>query len=171
MMINFLKKLGRLIDAICLRVLAISVLILIVFTVVPIFLRSFNISFSWIDVLVRHIVFFNIFTGSILATAKGNHITIDILAKFFEKAIWYKRYLVPLVYLMTGAIVSWLAYAAICFAQVETQFSRELFFGVQSSQMAWAISIGFTLLALRFFIAAFEICHNSFLVEEKNWAL
>jgi TRAP-type C4-dicarboxylate transport system permease small subunit len=163
-----IKKLGVTIDGICLKILAVSIALLIILTVTPIGLRAFSITLPWVDPLVRHIVFFNIFLGSILATGKTNHITVDILAKFFEGKIWYRRFLVPVIYLITGFIVCWLATSSFSFAKIEQQFSREVVMGLGSGQVAWTLFVLFLILALRFFISAFDICLETYSSKEKS---
>jgi TRAP-type C4-dicarboxylate transport system permease small subunit len=163
-----IKKLGNAIDSLCLKILAVTIGLLIILTVAPIVLRLFSITLAWVDPLVRHVVFFNIFLGSILATGKANHITVDVLAKFFDKEIWYRRYLMTLVYFLTSFIVCWLASSAFNFAKIESQFSREVVFGFGSGQVAWTIFILFVIIALRFFISAFDIYLETYNSKEKT---
>jgi TRAP-type C4-dicarboxylate transport system permease small subunit len=163
-----IKSFGSFLDNICLKILAVTMCILIVLTVTPIVLRLFSITLAWVDPIVRHLVFFNIFLGSILAAGKYNHITVDVLAKFYEKRIWYKRFLMPTIYLLTSVVVGWLASSAFSFARVETQFSRDIAFGFKSGHVAWTIFVLLIILNLRFIVSAFDLYLESYNSKDTN---
>ena len=127
---------------------------MLLFSVASIFLRFFNISFLWIEPFVRHLVFISIFLGGILATGKGSHIGIDILAKYFESSKNEKarRYLNSFISLFSCVILFWMAYASLKFVEVELEYGKEVFWGVHSGFLVMIIPIGFVLISFRFII-------------------
>ena len=114
--------------------------------------RWFQHNITWIDPFVRHLVFFSAFLGGVIATGRGTHIGIDIIGKFVESKGWNKaREMINRIVMLTSILVlSWLFKASIDFTNVEMEFSKTEFWGIQSGYLVMLIPIGISLITLRF---------------------
>ena len=131
----------------------ISLMVILLLAVSAIVLRWMGMSPSWIDPLVRHLVFLSAFLGGSLATSKRVHIKIDVLTHLIERAKsprlkWLHQNLVSLFCFVTTVM---LAYSAYEFFKVEQEFGGESFLGIHSAALVAIIPCGMGLIALRFF--------------------
>lgn len=156
MFIKTINFIDRCLNKATSHTLVFTILIMLLFSVVSILLRFFNISFLWIEPFVRHLVFLSIFLGGIIATGKGTHIGIDIIGKFLEgKGLFkIKRIITLITNIISFVTLFWLAYASISFVKVELEFGKIIFFGIHSGVLVMIIPIGFSLIAFRFFVAS-----------------
>ncbi len=134
--------------------------ILVVFIVSILFLscssivlRWFQYSQLWIDPLVRHLVFFSTFLGGVLATGKGTHIGIDLIGTYLEhhKLSVAAQIIKIIVCTVSVATLVWLVVASINFSQIELQYGKAVFWGIESGYLVSFIPIGFGLIGYRFF--------------------
>ncbi|OUR98498.1 hypothetical protein A9Q84_03550 [Halobacteriovorax marinus] len=140
--------------------LVIGVLTMLLFSVLAIVLRWFDMTFHWIEPFVRHLVFLSTFLGGVLATGRGTHIGIDIIGKYLESIkkdhalIWIKR----IVALTSFCTLVWMIYASYGFLLIELKYGKPVFWGIQSGYLVGIIPLGFSLIAYRFFYQFLNLC-------------
>lgn len=158
---NSLKRFDHYVEKVIEWFLVATLLSVMVFSVLTIVLRWFQINLQWVEPLTRHLVFLSAFLGGAVATKKGNHIGIDILGKYLEAKQWHgllkniQRY-IALVGFVTLIILTKASYD---FMLVEKAFGGEAFFGLHSGDLVMIIPLGFLLIAYRFiymFFISFE---------------
>lgn len=126
-----------------------GILSLSVFAIV---MRWMGQSFMWLEPLTRHLVFASAFLGGSLATSKGAHIRVDLMAKLLERSRshlvhFLHRNLVILFCLITCLFLlksSWE------FFIMEKEFGAPVFLGIHSSSLVAIIPFGIGLITLRF---------------------
>ncbi len=121
--------------------------------------RFFNSTFLWADPLVRHLVFLGAFLGGILATGKGQHIAIDIIAKYFQRTGKKKseEKLQGLVFLLSSIILIWQAKSAIPFVKDTFIYEKEAFLGIHRGYLVSIIPLGFAFISFRFFVTSIKL--------------
>ncbi len=144
--------LDKIIEKFSSYLLIISVLGMLLLTVFAIVARKFSISFIWIDPLVRHLVFLSAFLGGILAVGKGQHISIDVLGKFFEAhkngtSLTAVRIAQAI---LSALLLSWLIYSSLPYVQMVFKFEHAPFLGIQKGYLVSIIPLGLGLMGLRF---------------------
>lgn len=151
--LNTFKKIDQLVESFSKVLLFIVVLSMLFVSVSSIFLRWMETSYSWMDPLIRHLVFTSAFLGGVLATGKNTHIGIDILAKFFEgtNKLEALRWLKVITSLSATVVLTWLAIASWGFVTIELEFGRPVFWGIESGYLTAIIPVGLLLIAYRFF--------------------
>lgn len=122
------------------------------FAVLSIVLRWMGMSPSWLEPMIRHVVFLSAFLGGSLATSKNVHIKVDLLTKVVEASSskilhWLHRNLVTFFCLVVTVALTKAAYD---FFLVEKEFGTVGFLGIHSSWMVGIIPFGMGLIALRF---------------------
>jgi TRAP-type C4-dicarboxylate transport system permease small subunit len=145
-----------------------SLFLILVFSLLPIFLRHFNLNYPWFDSFVRHLVFLCCFLGGALATGRGTNISIDILARYFQAremkmAINWLGFLVSSASFLT---VCWFINSGLEFSKMEFQYPTEEFLGIHSGYLASIIPFGFTIIAFRFLVQGIE--YGARLLGEKG---
>ncbi len=145
------KKIDFYIEKFTEYLLTFSIMTILLLSFFSIVLRWFHINFSFIEPLVRHLVFFGTFLGGIIATGRGTHICIDLVSKVLEAKEWHQtqKILQIFISLVTIAILAWLIKAGIEFAKIEYEFPRTEFFGLSSGLLVSSIPFGLTLMLLR----------------------
>lgn len=135
--------------------LVIVVVTILGFSVASIILRWFNLSFSWIDPLVRHLVFVLAFFGAAMASGKSRHIAIEILPKFLENSGYKKSLFVLNKFISLCTIVgaTWLFASGVQFYNVEKEYGRLSSLGVHTSVLVGIIPAGFALIFWRSLLA------------------
>lgn len=127
--------------------------VILTFAVLSIILRWMGMSPSWIEPMIRHIVFLSAFFGGSLATSKNVHIKVDVLAKLIENTNskilhWAHRNLISFFCLVVTIVLAKSSYE---FFLVEKEFGAEAFLGLHSSWLIAIIPFGMGLIAFRFF--------------------
>lgn len=149
-------KTAAIIDKVVSFGLIASFFILIFLSSLNVFFRWFQLSYSWIDPLLRHLVFLMIFLGGVLACAKGSHITIDILNQWsFYKKI--KRPMDRLLMLISIFVLGVMIYGSIEMVKTEIEYGKIVFLGIHSSVLVGIIPFGFFLMGLRWFLEFVQI--------------
>ncbi len=123
------------------------------FAVLSIVLRWLGMSPSWIEPMIRHVVFLSAFLGGSLATSKNVHIKVDLLTKVVEASSskilhWLHRNLVAVFCLVVTIVLTKSSYD---FFLVEKEFGNAAFLGLHSSVLVAIIPLGMGLISLRFF--------------------
>ncbi len=123
-------------------------------SVLIIALRWVDVHITFLEPLVRHLVFLMAFVGGAEATRKGVHIGIDVVSKYFESTrneqilILIKRY----ISMISIVALILLCKSAIDFYFVEKEFGGEGFLGLHSSTLVLIIPFGFFLIGIQFVI-------------------
>ncbi len=151
---KLIKKIDLLIERLSSHGLVLVVLTMLALSCLSIVLRWFNTNFTWIDPLVRHLVFISAFFGGVLATGRGTHIGIDLLGKILESRKMFKAQLFirRLIALTSTLTLLWLIKAGIDFTRVELEYGKAVFWSIKSGYLVMIIPLGLSLIALRFFI-------------------
>lgn len=126
--------------------------VILSFAVLSIVLRWLGMSPSWLEPMIRHVVFLSAFFGGSLATSKNVHIKVDVLTKVVENSHskilqWLHRNLVSFFCLVVTSVLMKSAYD---FFLVEREFGNHAFLGIHSSWLVGIIPFGMGLIALRF---------------------
>lgn len=144
-------KISKYIDNSIKYILVALVLLMLSMSVINVVLRLFGISYSWIEPLVRHMVFSTAFLGATLATGSSKHIAIEILPKYFEAQKKYELiyWIQKLSNLISVVILYFLANSGYEFFSVEKKYGAESFLGLHSSSLVLIIPVGFVLMMIR----------------------
>ncbi len=118
-----------------------------------IFLRNFwNSGVEWIDPSLRVLVLWIGLLGAMVAARQINHINIDVISRLLPKM--GRRIVATITNLFSATICGLVAYHAGRFVQMEYEDQTTAFADVPSWICEIIIPIGFTLMAVRFFILA-----------------
>lgn len=163
-----IAKIDSFLEKVIGHALVINVLSMLLLSVLGIVLRWFQISFPWIDPLVRHLVFLSAFLGGALASGKGRHIAIDIISKYLESVNNHKtlKMIKALTIFVSVFTCFWLIDASIEFAKSEFEYGKANFFGIHSGYLVSIIPFGFGLIVIRFIFGLLMIGNSSPEVEE-----
>lgn len=133
--------------------LVLCVALMLGFSVFAIVLRWFETSLLWMEPFVRHLVFLSTFLGGVIATGRGTHIAIDVLARKIEQSgsLWLKHLNERVLNLASSLGLAWLVSASWDFTLVELEFGREVFWGIHSGVLVGIIPFGLALISYRFF--------------------
>src|SRR5690606_34730887 len=106
--------------------LVLCVALMLGFSVFSIIVRWFEASYLWMEPFVRHLVFLSTFLGGVIATGRGTHIAIDVLAKKIEQGgpTWLKHLSVRIMNLASCAALVWLVTASWDFTQIELEYGH-----------------------------------------------
>jgi TRAP-type C4-dicarboxylate transport system permease small subunit len=142
--------------------LVLSMLALLLFSLLTMIFRWTQVSALWVDPLVRHLVFLNIFLGGIIACHKGQHIGIDIAGKLLEGKGREKLRKVWLVLIaLISALGSFaLSYSGYLYFVMEQEYGQASALGIHSAFLVAIIPSGFFLIGLRFFLMALSHCFD-----------
>ena len=130
-----------------------SLFIILGMSILSIVLRWMQLTPSWIEPMIRHLVFLSTFLGGSLATSKDVHIKVDILTHFVKKSssrmlFWFHKNLVTFFCFLTTV---GLTKASWDFYFVEKEFGHASFLNIHSSFLVAIIPFGMGLISLRFF--------------------
>lgn len=130
-----------------------SLFLILGLAVLSIVLRWFGTSPSWIEPLIRHLVFLSSFLGGSIATSRKLHIKVDVLTKVIEASSfkmlnWLHRNLINLFCVITCGFLTVSSYD---FFVVEKEFGNQAFLNIHSSYLVGIIPFGMGLICLRFF--------------------
>ena len=145
------KTLYRIEDAILVGLL----LLMIGLAVAQIFLRNlFEAGIVWSEVLVRVLVLWVGLVGAMVASRQGHHINIDVLDRYLPQRA--KPAIAVVVQLFTAMICTVIAYYSLRFVQVEYGDGGIMFARVPAWVCESIIPFAFVVIAVRYFILAFE---------------
>ena len=160
---TILNKIDKFIESFTKFALVLTVMGMLLLSVTSIVLRWFDSSYSWMEPLIRHLVFLSAFLGGVLATGRGTHIGIDILGRYLESSpkVIYSKYLKSFTAFVSCFVLCWSVYASWGFVQIEWEFGRIHFLGIHSGVLVGIIPFGFTLIAIRFFVLGMKfLCED-----------
>jgi TRAP-type C4-dicarboxylate transport system permease small subunit len=160
---KLLSFIDRLVSYSALYALVVLIFAILTLTLMNILLRPFEITFLWIDPMVRHLVFLSAFLGGVLAIGKRQLIAIDIVARSLEKANFHRtqKYLERVILVVCIGSLIWLNCGSIEFINYAFEFEGVDFLGIQRGCLVAIIPIGFSLMIYRFFYRLIlSICPN-----------
>ena len=130
------------------------VILMIGMAVAQIFLRNlFDSGIVWGDTMIRISVLWIGLVGAMVASRKGEHISIDIIANYLPKRAG--KMVNCLVELFTGMICSAATYYSIHFVISEYEYGGKAFFVVPVWMCEAIIPFALSIIALRYFILSF----------------
>ena len=156
-----MKKFISLFDSIIKSSVVVVVFLMLSISVLSIVLRWFQVSLTWTEPLVRHLVFLSAFLGATLAASTSRHIAIEILEKFLEAKEEYKKIFIlqKFIAVVTTICLIFLMLSGYEFFKVEREYGTEVFWGIHSSTLVFIIPLGFFLVFTRTFLSLFESSH------------
>ena len=130
-------------------------LLMIGMAVSQIFLRNlFDSGIVWSEVLTRILVLWVGLIGAMVASRKGNHITIDIMNRYLpEKAKTINNFVIEM---FTAMICSVVAYYSVLFVRMEFLDGGTAFANIPVWLCEAIIPFAFTVIALRYYILSLE---------------
>lgn len=132
-------------------------LIMILMAVAQIFLRNiFGTGIVWGDVLIRILVLWIGLSGAMIASRNGNHIRIDIIARYIPER--YNKYLNSLIELFTCIICSVAAWHGFRFVRMEYIDNTAAFASVPVWICTLIIPVAFIVIGIRYFILFYSSC-------------
>lgn len=128
--------------------------------VLQIFLREFfSAGLSWGDLMVRMLVLWICLFGAMVATRQDKHIQIDILTRYLPDQA--KHIIERLVRILTAAICLFMAWQGIKLVRLDLEYGT-IAFGVVPAWICEAvIPVGFSVMALRYFIFSLHPCKRT----------
>lgn len=152
MWIKVMRTLDEGIDKFALYGLVVCIWGMLLLSLGTIVLRWFQITFLWVDPLVRHLVFLSAFLGGVLATGRRLHIGIDIINKILEKKGKLKlfRSFSRIVDLVCAGTLIWLAVGSVQFVKDTFAYEGVVFLGIHSGFLVSIIPVGLALMAYRY---------------------
>ncbi|MFN3820972.1 MAG: TRAP transporter small permease [bacterium] len=112
---------------------------------------------SWVDVQIRYLTLWIALRGAILATYKGQHISIDLVDYVFPTHI--RQVIRRFIALLSAIVAFFLSLLALRFLSFETQTGTQISKGGFGKDLplwafAWVFPMCFLLMAVEFFINA-----------------
>jgi TRAP-type C4-dicarboxylate transport system permease small subunit len=149
---NFVTKLDRWIDYLATKLLVVSVLSMLLFSVSNIVLRWFNAHVMWIEPMVRYLVVLAAFLGGTIATGRRSHIAIDVIGKYLEtkNKVQAQLNVRRITDIISFVALGFLTYACVGFVKEETQYGKIVFLGIHAKYLAMILPLGFGLMMTRF---------------------
>jgi len=116
--------------------------------------RQFEITFLWIEPLVRHLVFLATFFGGALATGNAEHIKIDIVSRLLEKSQnhFLRINLQRIVLFATLVAVYILLSGSVDLMKLEFEDQRKAFFDIPTGYLLGIIPVGMSLIFIRIIV-------------------
>ena len=132
---------------------SILLVITILFATYQIGLRWFTSGgLPWIDPLLRYLVLWGGLLGAVLATARAQHITLDITSYLIPER--FKPWLSIITLVFSVIVIGFLFRASILFLQSEIQFGGKSLFGIPYWMWYLIFPISFGMMVLHFLISA-----------------
>ena len=165
----FIRKIDWFVEKVSSHLLVVTILAILLCSCLSIVLRWFHINLTWADSFVRHLVLLGTFLGGVIATGRGNHIGIDLISKLLEvKGLNRAKIIVNRIILVTsGLVLTWMIKSGVDFTIVEMEFSKTEFWGIGSGYLVAMITLGLSLISIRFF-TLFLLSFESNLESQKE---
>lgn len=106
----------------------------------------------WIDPLLRYCVLWGGLLGAVLATARAQHISLDVISYLIPDRM--KRWLKLITLCFSAVIAGFLFRAAVLFLQSEIAFGSNSLFGLQSWILYLIFPISFGMISVHFILSA-----------------
>ncbi|MBL7666148.1 MAG: TRAP transporter small permease subunit [Bacteriovoracaceae bacterium] len=147
-----IKKLSGLLDKLISHVLVAVISLVTLLSLLGIILRQFQVTFLWLEPLIRHLIFISSFLAAALAVADDKHIKIEILKNILEKRVKLSKFTSYAVMLSSFFVLGWLTYASWQFYQVEKTYADIGFLGIPTSFWIGSMTAGLGLMLFRLFL-------------------
>lgn len=133
--------------------LGILLILIILLACAQIVLRScFSTGFLWIDPLIRQLVLWAGLLGAVLATGKGQHISLDIVSYLAPEKI--RNWLNCLINLFSAIVCTFLTWASCLFLRDEYLYGGPGLFSISGWVWSLIFPVAFICMSLRFFYTA-----------------
>lgn len=151
-MIRFINLFDKVIEF----VVVICVVLIIALSCLNIALRWFELALTFLEPLVRHLVFLSAFLGAVMAIGSDRHIKIDLMQRYIQKNKNLNRIFLPIYFLVILIVLVILSYSSFKFSLSELQYGRIEFLGIHSGYLTSIIPLGFLLMTIRHCLRVFE---------------
>lgn len=151
-MIRFVTFFDKLIE----YIVVICVILIIGLSCINIALRWFEIALTFIDPLVRHLVFLSAFLGAVMAIGSDRHIKIDLMQRYIQKKKALNQIFTPIYFLTILAVLITLSYSSVLFTISELEYGKVDFLGIHSGVLTGIIPFGFILMTFRHSLRLFK---------------
>ena len=139
------------------EVLIVSCVVLIIsLSCLNIALRWFELALTFIEPLVRHLVFLSAFLGAVLAIGSDRHIKIDLMQKVIQKNKVLKNIFEPIYFSIILIVLLILTYSSYEFTLSELEYGKVEFLGIHSGFLTAIIPTGFVLMSFRHVLRIFQ---------------
>jgi TRAP-type C4-dicarboxylate transport system permease small subunit len=139
------------------EVLIVTCVVLIIFlSCLNIALRWFELALTFVEPLVRHLVFMSAFLGAILAIGSDRHIKIDLMQKVIHKNKILKNIFEPIYFCIILTVLLVLSYSSYEFTLSELEYGKVEFLGIHSGFLTAIIPCGFVLMSFRHLLRLFQ---------------
>ena len=130
-------------------------LAILAMAVVQIVLRNlFDTGIIWGDILVRILVLWIGMTGAVVASRRGEHISVDIITRYLPSAA--RSVVSAAVATLTAAVCAVASYYSFKFVAAEAAFGGTAFAGVPVWICQAIIPVGFAVIALRYLLLGIQ---------------
>lgn len=153
-LLNFIDRELARIEGICLFLFLLAMILLAFAQVVA--RNFFDTGILWADAVVRALILWVGLLGAVLATQKGQHLTIDILTKFLPPAC--RKALGILLKVFATVVCLYLLQDAIHFVETEKSVGSHFFENVPHWVVELVIPITFALMPFHFLVSALNDC-------------
>lgn len=136
-------------------VLCLLLLTMILLSCLQILLRSvFASGLLWADPLIQQLVLWSGLLGAAMATAKGKHISLDVINYLIPEKI--QPWILLLVHVFSALTATLLTYASYLFLQSEMKYGNPGLLGLPSWIWNLIFPLAFTLIAGRYYMAVWR---------------
>lgn len=158
----------RLIQTILYGVVRLEELLLAVMLTVMILLACYQIGLrwftsggiAWIDPLLRYLVLWSGLLGAVLATARGEHISLDVVSYLLSERL--KTWLSIITQCFSACIAFFLFRATLLFIRSEVEYGGTTLFHLPSWGWNLIFPIAFGLICFHFSIATLQALFQAF---------
>jgi TRAP-type C4-dicarboxylate transport system permease small subunit len=106
----------------------------------------------WIDPLLRYAVLWGGLLGAVLATARAQHISLDVVSYLIPERL--KPWLKLITLCFSAVVAGFLFRAAVLFMQSEIEFGGTSLFGLPSWILYLIFPISFAMISVHFILSA-----------------
>lgn len=133
-------------------VLSLLLIAMIVLSCLQILLRSFFASgLLWADPLIQQLVLWSGLMGAALATARGKHISLDVINYLIPEK--YQSWVLLLTHLFSALTATALVYAAYLFLRSEIAYGSPGLLDLPSWSWNLIFPLAFVIIACRYYLA------------------
>ncbi|MDX1810530.1 MAG: TRAP transporter small permease subunit [Gammaproteobacteria bacterium] len=151
MSVQLIIKRLHLLEGLLLVILLVTMILL---AVIQVFIRNvFDTGMVWSEAAVRVMVLWITFLGAMVASCKGQHISIDLVSHYLPKTA--QRRIQPLISVLTAVICFTASYIGLRYVLMEYDDGGVAFAGIPAWCCELIIPVGFLVLAMRYLFSIF----------------
>ena len=156
---KIIGKLGHYVMLLNMHLLVLVFLLMLLFSIITIIGRYFDLYLIWMDVVIRHLVLLVALLGGAIAMRRGTHIGIDVVNYWLDtrKMVTGKKILQLSILPLALLGVGWLTYAAWKLLQVEISFQHKIVGPITSAHFAMILPFGLSLICVQAIFLTLEI--------------